>query len=609
MAETKETVILDFKVDTKSAVVSIENLTKANKALRDERKSLDLSTDAGKAKAAELNAQIDKNTSTIKDNSSALEKQRLNVGNYTGALDKLVPGLGGTINGFLGMTKAAVAFIATPIGLVITAIAVAIQALISYFKSSEEGQNRWNKILLVGKTIVEQLMNFVEALGETLFDAFEHPQESLESFWKMLKANVINRLIGLAELLPKIGEAIGLVFEGKFSEAGVVAANAIGKIALGVEDTVGLVTKLVEQVSDAISIGIEEGKKLADIQAKLDKDERKLIVERAKTNLEVSKKRREAVSQEADQKRATIMEAIALEEALAAKETAHAQLKLDQALLELKANGDDKEAKLKVAEAEATLINAEASRYEATLRFSKEIEKLDDAERARKQKLADDQVKMEQDKQKQITNDLQKVSEDRDKKQEEDNKKIKKAADDEKEIKKQVGLAELAILDKVTGEKTAARSIGTALLKKDSLKEVAIHTKDGAIAAYKSLAGIPIVGPILGAIAAAAVIVYGGIQAAGIAAIGFKKGGYTGDGGSDQVAGVTHGKEFVMPANIVSQYGKEHFQSYMDGSIVANGSTAGIGGGGQAAPIVYLSYKEFTEFSNRVKLKESIVSA
>jgi hypothetical protein len=64
-----------------------------------------------------------------------------------------------------------------------------------------------------------------------------------------------------------------------------------------------------------------------------------------------------------------------------------------------------------------------------------------------------------------------------------------------------------------------------------------------------------------------------------------------------------------MPANIVSQYGKEHFQSYMDGSIVANGSTAGIGGGGQAAPIVYLSYKEFTEFSNRVKLKESIVSA
>lgn len=136
-----------FKIEIpKESITSIENLAKANKALREERKKLDLQSEEGLKRAKEINKQLDENTAIIKENSSALEKQRLNVGNYTGALDKMVPGLGATANGFGAMTKTALAFIATPIGAVIGALGVALAALTSYFKGSEEGQTKFNKI-------------------------------------------------------------------------------------------------------------------------------------------------------------------------------------------------------------------------------------------------------------------------------------------------------------------------------------------------------------------------------------------------------------------------------------------------------------------------------
>jgi hypothetical protein len=120
---------------------SILGLQQANKKLRDERKLLDTADEKQAARIKEINALLDKNDKTIKANSSSLEKQRLNVGNYTGALDKLVPGLGATVQGIMGMTRASLAFIATPIGAVIAALGVVLAALSTFLKNSTTGMD------------------------------------------------------------------------------------------------------------------------------------------------------------------------------------------------------------------------------------------------------------------------------------------------------------------------------------------------------------------------------------------------------------------------------------------------------------------------------------
>ena len=52
---------------------------------------------------------------------------------------------------------------------------------------------------------------------------------------------------------------------------------------------------------------------------------------------------------------------------------------------------------------------------------------------------------------------------------------------------------------------------------------------------------------------------------ASIAGVGFKTGGYTGDGGVNDVAGVVHGKEFVFDAAAVSRIGVDNLEAMRRG--------------------------------------------
>jgi hypothetical protein len=95
-----------------------------------------------------------------------------------------------------------------------------------------------------------------------------------------------------------------------------------------------------------------------------------------------------------------------------------------------------------------------------------------------------------------------------------------------------------------------------------------MDTFRAAIAAYNSVVGIPYVGPILAPIAAAAAVAYGAAQIAQISAAspGFAAGGYTGQGGKYEPAGVVHRGEFVIPSETVARLGPDYFyHRYMAG--------------------------------------------
>lgn len=111
------------------------NELKANiKLLTAERDKLNQNTVAGRKAASEYTAKINTMKASLKEAQTETKKTG---GAFAKLGDNLkgIPGpIGGMINGFMGMTKAAMAFIATPLGAVIAAIVVAVTALVNIFK-------------------------------------------------------------------------------------------------------------------------------------------------------------------------------------------------------------------------------------------------------------------------------------------------------------------------------------------------------------------------------------------------------------------------------------------------------------------------------------------
>lgn len=80
---------LRIQAQNETAVAgSIEAARAKLKDLTNQRDVLNLSTEKGKAKAAELNEEINKQNDFIKTNVSLLEQQKINIGNYSGSFQK-----------------------------------------------------------------------------------------------------------------------------------------------------------------------------------------------------------------------------------------------------------------------------------------------------------------------------------------------------------------------------------------------------------------------------------------------------------------------------------------------------------------------------------------
>lgn len=83
---------------------SINALTRRNQELKKERNNLDLTTEKGIKQLSLLNSQIDKNDKLLEKNLSLMEKQKLNIGNYSSALDKFLPGTEKAVGAVTGLT-------------------------------------------------------------------------------------------------------------------------------------------------------------------------------------------------------------------------------------------------------------------------------------------------------------------------------------------------------------------------------------------------------------------------------------------------------------------------------------------------------------------------
>jgi hypothetical protein len=365
-----------------SEIGSVKRAKAENQMMREERNKLSTATEEGRKKIEDYNKKIDKNTEYIKANVDGQSKMFMTLGKVGDSLKSMPGPLGNIISGIGGMTKAALAFIATPIGMVIAALGLAIKALISYFKGSEEGQNRLNKVVNVAKAIWEALMDVVEKVGEIIFDAISKPKETIQKLGELIKENLINRFKAFGE----IGKAIVKIFKGDFkegfkqlAEGGIQAVTGVTNAFDKMKGAVDSVKNALKGLSENVNQKMEQAKRMSDLQARIDKEERKMLVEREKTRVEVDELLLAAKKKDMNnetERLAILQKASKMIDTLATAETKLAQDRLKAAQLRLQIEGDTKENLDAVAQAEADVISKKAEGLEARRKMEGQISQL-----------------------------------------------------------------------------------------------------------------------------------------------------------------------------------------------------------------------------------------
>ena len=345
----------------------------------------------------------------VEDLNTDLKETQADLSGVENVADKAT---GGMISGFKGATSAIggvikgfksmrMAIIATGIG----ALVLAIASIGAAFTQSEEGQNKFNKLMGVLGSITGNLLDILSNLGKSLISAFENPKQAVKDFANLIKDNIVNRFEGLMELIPALGKAVSLLFKGEFSEAGKVAANATAKVVLGVEN-------VVEKTQDAIKATVaftnelkEEAKiaaKIADDRAKANLIERKNIVERAKANRENADLRFKAEQRDkfaVEERIKFLEEASAIEEEITNKEIEAARLRFEAKKAENKLSKSTKDDKDEEAQLEASLIELETSKLRMQKRLQTSLTTFRNEEKAAaKQRKAEAQAVIDSNK-------------------------------------------------------------------------------------------------------------------------------------------------------------------------------------------------------------------
>ena len=336
--------------------------------------------------AEEINYNVKVNTGDATKNLNGLQSSMEGVigegGKIEGVAQKFgsLPGpIGNAANAMGGLGKQMWALVANPIGAVIAALVGAITLLYKAFTSTNEGADKLDQGLAGLGAAFEVVMNAIAKVAENLIGLFENPQKALSDFSDMLKENITNRFEGLLELLPALGKAISLLFEGEFSEAGKVATDAVGKVALGVEDITDKVSAGIDAINKLGAEALVAANKAAAMEKILqgvEDGERALRIERSKQAKQLATARLQMEDDTATfESRIEALKKVAQsEEELAAKELKLAKAKANAITARNKLTDASDEALSREAEAIARVNDLEA---ESIMRKRKVVKAID----------------------------------------------------------------------------------------------------------------------------------------------------------------------------------------------------------------------------------------
>ena len=173
--EANRTELLNLALSAE--VTSIKEAREQNSLLNRLRNEANATTTEGQEEIRKLNNALDANNEFIKENADAYLKQKINIGNYTQSIkdailngENLGDSLKETGKGFLGITKSALAFVATPLGAFITLLAGLFALVSNAMSRSEDATNSLTRIFSIFTGVINKVLSALEPLGEFLID-------------------------------------------------------------------------------------------------------------------------------------------------------------------------------------------------------------------------------------------------------------------------------------------------------------------------------------------------------------------------------------------------------------------------------------------------------
>jgi len=535
---------------------------------------IDVKTGKGQANLKELKTDVQNVGDNAKKASGEMGAFGSVADKATGGAITSFKGLKGVVSGSIkqfGVLRLAIA--ATGIG----ALVLAVTAVGKAFTSSEEGQNKFAKIMGVIGAITGNLIDLLADLGEKLISVFENPKQALKDFGNLIRDNIQTRFEGLTELIPQLGKAINLLFKGQFSEAGKVAGNAVAKVALGVENISDKIQGAIDKTKEFVKENQEEAKiaaQIADQRAAADKQERALLTERAEANRKIAELRELAADKEnvsVEERIAALQEAGRINEEITLKEIEAARLRFEAKKAENALTKSTKEDLDEQAQLEARLIDLETARLQKQKSLTAEVTT------ARREALAEQKALEAEEAAAQKAKDAEKEAADKAKKEkqaEEAKKELdekKRIAAEEIALEQQVVAAKSQALDAIIGLTNKESGIGKAAFiakqilaakemvstAKDTLGKITLKASEASVATATGAAetakiGFPQNIPFLIGYAAQAVGIIGAIKSAVSAA----KGSIGSAGGSTPNIQTPRGASAAVPSfNVVGQGG------------------------------------------------------
>jgi hypothetical protein len=332
----------------------------------------------------------------------AAEQSNEAIKNGMEALDKRTGGAVSAFKGLTGGIKSAVSGFKTLKGAIIAtglgALLVAITSLVSFFKETERGADALRVIMGTLGAVTGKLMDVIIGLGEALFKAFSDPKQALIDFGNAIRENITNRVEGMLELLPALGKAIKLALSGEFKEAGKVAADAVGKVTLGVEnvtDKVGAAIDSVKGFAQSLVEAGAEGARIAKIFNEVERAERELVVQRAQANKQIQEQRFIAndLTKSTEERIAALEAANKLEEEVLNKELKTQRQRVAALKAQAAISESNKETLDEIAQAEARVADLETASIGRRREMGMQVQTL----RKEQQAAAEQAIKAEQE--------------------------------------------------------------------------------------------------------------------------------------------------------------------------------------------------------------------